>query len=71
VSTFSFFLSKQCFVAGLTNVVCKRLLRDAELLEAKLSKVNVGADELGTHLVNIVEAVRFPVKGKHERDTQT
>jgi hypothetical protein len=32
--------------------MCTRLLlQDAELLEAKLSKVNVGADKLGMHMI--------------------
>lgn len=34
-----------------------RLLRDAELLEAKLGKID-GGEELGAHMINIVKAKR-------------
>ncbi|KAM5450453.1 hypothetical protein McanCB56680_007566 [Microsporum canis] len=44
-----------------------RLLRDAELLKAKLDKID-GADELGVHMVNIVKAKQLLSRPKASRD---
>ncbi|KAM5439376.1 hypothetical protein MferCBS31731_004800 [Microsporum ferrugineum] len=44
-----------------------RLLRDAELLKAKLDKID-GADELGVHMVNIVKAKQILSRPKASRD---
>lgn len=35
-----------------------RLLRDAELLEVKLGKID-GGEELGAHMIDIVKAKQF------------
>jgi vacuolar protein sorting-associated protein 54 len=40
-----------------------RLLRDAELLEAKLGKID-GAEELGAHIINIVKAKQVASRPK-------
>lgn len=44
-----------------------RLLRDAELLEAKLDKID-GAEQLGTHMINIVKAKQIPSRPKASRN---
>lgn len=44
-----------------------RLLRDAELLEAKLDKID-GAEQLGIHVINIVKAKQIPSRPKASRN---
>ncbi|RAO67171.1 uncharacterized protein BHQ10_003183 [Talaromyces amestolkiae] len=44
-----------------------RLLRDAELLEGKLDKID-GAEQLGFHVINIVKAKQIPSRPKASRN---
>lgn len=50
-SEVSMFLENMSLLAN----QCGRLLRDAELLEAKLGKID-GAEDFGAHMINIVKA---------------
>lgn len=45
----------------------RRLLRDAELLNAKLDKID-GAEELGMHMIGIAKAKQIPSRPKVSRN---